>query len=68
MMPFSQKAFEEMGADAWASNPVSCGPYVVSEWQRGSKVILQRNPDYNWGPQIEGMNTGRGISKRSKFW
>lgn len=58
MMPFSQKAFEEMGADAWASDPVSSGPYTVKEWIRGDRVILQRNPDYNWGPQIEGMNPG----------
>jgi len=58
MMPFPQKAFEEMGADAWASAPISCGPYTVTEWARGSKVVLTRNPAYNWGPQIEGMNTG----------
>ncbi len=58
MMVYSEKAFNEMGADAWALNPISCGPYVVTDWQRGSKVVLTRNPDYNWGPQIEGMNTG----------
>lgn len=58
MMPFSQKAFEEMGADAWASAPVSCGPYTVKDWIRGDRVILERRPDYNWGPQIEGMNPG----------
>ncbi len=29
-----------------ASHPLGSGPYELSQWQRGSRVILQRNHDY----------------------
>jgi oligopeptide transport system substrate-binding protein len=31
----------------WAiNNPVGTGPYVLREWKRGSKVVVEANPDY----------------------
>ena len=27
-------------------NPVGTGPYVLKEWRKGSKVVLEANPDY----------------------
>lgn len=28
------------------ANPVGTGPYLLTEWQRGSKMVLEANPDY----------------------
>ena len=39
----------EKHADAsnWVlGNPVGTGPYVLKEWRKGSKVVLEANPDY----------------------
>ncbi|MEO8137432.1 MAG: ABC transporter substrate-binding protein [Betaproteobacteria bacterium] len=31
----------------WAlGNPVGTGPYVLKEWKKGSKVVIEANPDY----------------------
>ena len=33
-------------AEAFAEMPVGSGPFVVSEWERGSYMVLERNPYY----------------------
>lgn len=40
--------------DDFASNPVGTGPYMLSEWNRGTSIQLVANPDY-WGdaPEIQ---------------
>ena len=31
----------------WAiNNPVGTGPYVLKDWKKGSKVVIEANPDY----------------------
>ena len=38
--------------DAWATTPegyVSNGPYMVSEWTPGERIVLAKNPNYNGG-------------------
>jgi peptide/nickel transport system substrate-binding protein len=47
--PVSKAAIEEWGAD-YGTNPVGVGPYVYEEWVTGTRVVLKRNPDYEWGP------------------
>lgn len=42
-------AFESMGEDAFALNPVTTGPYYVSEWKTGEKVVLKANEYYHMG-------------------
>lgn len=40
---FSQAAYEEYN---FATEPIGTGPYVISEYQSGSKVILDANDNY----------------------
>jgi len=47
--PLSQKAVEAAGDD-YGRNPVGVGPYKLKEWKTGEKIVLERNPDFAWGP------------------
>lgn len=40
----------EQGADYLATNAIGTGPYVLGQWDRGERVVLERNADY-WGEQ-----------------
>lgn len=51
LMPIPQQAVEAMG-DEFARNPISVGPWKFKEWATGEKVVLERNPDFNWGPEF----------------
>ena len=42
----SKDAFEEIGAEMFATNPIGSGPYMFEEWQPGERIILARNDDY----------------------
>lgn len=44
----------EQGADFLATNAIGTGPYTLGQWDRGERVVLERNEDY-WGdaPAIE---------------
>jgi peptide/nickel transport system substrate-binding protein len=33
-------------AHSFAEHPIGAGPFVLSAWQRGSKMVLKRNPYY----------------------
>lgn len=47
--PVSQRAIEEMGAD-YDFQPASVGPFLVDEYIVGERIVLIRNPDYDWAP------------------
>ena len=56
--PISKRAVEELGEN-FGRQPVGSGPYIFKEWITDEKIVLTRNPDYNWGPAyFEGANTG----------
>lgn len=42
--------FEEVGAEAFAQNPVGTGPYTFVSWQPDVALELRANPDYWRGP------------------
>ncbi len=44
------------GSEAMATSAVGTGPYMLSQWDRGEQVTLERNGDY-WGdaPAIDGL-------------
>lgn len=42
-------ALNEMGEEAFGRSPVGTGPYQVSEWVSGDKLVLEAFPDYFMG-------------------
>lgn len=48
----SPTAIEELGLDAYASQPVGAGPYMLERWSPGEELVLTANPDY-WGGKPE---------------
>jgi peptide/nickel transport system substrate-binding protein len=47
----SPAALEQYGAD-YGRNPVGTGPFKFVSWAAQSQIVLERNPDYNWGPEF----------------
>lgn len=49
----SKKAFEELGQEEYALNPIGSGPFVFESWTPGTEVVLSANDEYYEGaPQI----------------
>ena len=51
LSPVNQATIEANG-DAWATAPetyISNGPYMISEWTPGERIVLAKNPNYNGG-------------------
>ena len=46
LYPVPPKYYQEVGATAFAEKPVGTGAYMVKQWLRGDRVILEPNP--NW--------------------
>jgi peptide/nickel transport system substrate-binding protein len=47
----SPAALEKYGQD-YGRNPVGTGPFKFKQWDAQSQIVLERNPDYNWGPEF----------------
>ena len=45
VVPVAREVIEAYGADTMG-HPVGTGPYVLAQWVRRSKIVLERNPDY----------------------
>ncbi len=45
VVPVAREVIEKYGEDTMA-HPVGTGPYVLKEWIRASKIVLERNPNY----------------------
>jgi ABC-type transport system substrate-binding protein len=44
-MAVAREAVEAAGADV-LTRPVGTGPYMLKEWRKGSRVVLEANPNY----------------------
>lgn len=42
----SKEAFEDIGAEEFATNPIGSGPYQFESWEPGDKIVLTRHEDY----------------------
>ncbi len=56
---YSPKAIEQYGNDRalMGRNPVGTGPFVLKEWKKGERIVLQKNPNY-WQkgmPYVDGI-------------
>ena len=49
IQPLNQTAVEGSGDD-YGRNPVGVGPYRFVEWITGERIVLERNPDFDWAP------------------
>ncbi|MDR7545162.1 MAG: ABC transporter substrate-binding protein [Armatimonadota bacterium] len=48
-MIVSPQAVQQLG-DRFGRSPVGTGPFRFQEWRSADRIILARNPDYQWGP------------------
>lgn len=46
---FSKADFETKGEDAFKKDPLTTGPYKVTEWKVGEKVVMEANSNYHMG-------------------
>ena len=51
LQPLPRAAVETLG-DTFGRQPIGTGPYRVREWATGERLILERNPDFAWGPEF----------------
>ncbi len=47
----SPAALTKYGKD-YGRNPVGTGPFKFVKWDAQSRIVLERNPDYNWAPEF----------------
>lgn len=51
LSPVHEGHIEEMGEDAFGRNPIGVGPYIFKEWSTADRVVMERNPEFTWGPE-----------------
>ena len=51
----SQAEYERLGPDEYQTNPSGTGPFILDEWVFNERLVLTRNPDYDWAPEWTGQ-------------
>lgn len=60
----SPTAVQKLGNRGFAQAPVGTGPFRFANWERGREVVLERNPNYAWGPSFQ---QNRGVPQVEKI-
>lgn len=63
LSPVSPSAVEKLGNTGFAQAPVGTGPFRFESWDKGDKVTLVRNGDYNWAPEFFDNDGPSKVSK-----
>lgn len=62
------KAFQEMGADKFAANPIGSGPYKFVSWTQGSQMVLTANETHWRGaPPIKNLEIRNVIESSTRL-
>jgi len=48
----SPKALEEWGLEQYSEHQVGTGPFMIDEYVAKDHIVLVKNPDYNWAPEL----------------
>jgi peptide/nickel transport system substrate-binding protein len=48
------KYFTEAGAAAYGQKPIGTGPFMLTEWIKDNRIVMDRNPKY-WGTLPKGI-------------
>ncbi|MFC2046347.1 ABC transporter substrate-binding protein, partial [Chloroflexota bacterium] len=59
----SQAEYERLGPDDYRTNPSGTGPFILDEWVFNERLVLVRNPDYNWAPEWTGHEGPANVDK-----
>ena len=59
-------AYKKYGDDYGTKVVIGTGPYKLAEWIKGDKIVLEKNPEYNWGPEWM-SNTGPALIDKIIF-
>ncbi len=44
--PFPPAYYEEVGLTGFSQAPVGTGPFMLTEWEQGDRIVLDKFPDY----------------------
>ncbi len=50
----SKAAYEQYGAEYGTKYAVGTGPFMLKEWVPNERIVLAKNPAYNWAPEWTG--------------
>jgi len=47
----NKEAYEKYGTEYGVKYVDGTGPFMLDEYVRGDKIVIVKNPEYNWGPE-----------------